>query len=94
MLVFTLHLKVDAKQTTVNEMTRIFLKSKLRVTDNKCLKEKIMTLSEVIQKDRQKHLYVNSAITSGTTQYIFPCAVVDSPWFWLQTWTFEFRAKN
>ena len=37
-LVFTLHLKVDAKLITV-------------------------------QKDGQRHLYVKSAITSGTTQY-------------------------
>ena len=29
-----------------------------------------MTLTEVIQKDGQKHLYVKSAITSGTTQYM------------------------
>ena len=35
----------------------------------KCQKEKIMTLREVIQKDGQRHLYVKSAITSGTTQY-------------------------
>ena len=28
-----------------------------------------MTLTEVIQKDGQRHLYVKSAITSGTTQY-------------------------
>ena len=27
-----------------------------------------MTLTEVIQKDGQRHLYVKSAITSGTTQ--------------------------
>ena len=29
-----------------------------------------MTLKEAIQKDGQRHLYVKSAITSGTTQYI------------------------
>ena len=29
-----------------------------------------MTLTEVIQKDVQIHLYVKSAITSGTTQYL------------------------
>ena len=28
-----------------------------------------MTLKEVIQKDGQRHLYVKSSITSGTTQY-------------------------
>ena len=28
-----------------------------------------MTLKEAIQKDGQRHLYVKSAITSGTTQY-------------------------
>ena len=46
MLVFTLHLKVDAKLT-----------SKLRVTPKKCQKEKIMTLKEAIRKDGQRHLY-------------------------------------
>ena len=29
-----------------------------------------MTLKKVIQEDGQIHLYVKSAITSGTTQYI------------------------
>ena len=29
-----------------------------------------MKLTEVIQKDGQKHLYVKSAITSETTQYM------------------------
>ena len=29
-----------------------------------------MTLTEVIQKDGQRHLYVKSAITSETTQYV------------------------
>ena len=28
-----------------------------------------MTLTEVIQKDGQRYLYVKSAITSGTIQY-------------------------
>ena len=28
-----------------------------------------MALKEAIQKDGQRHLYVKSAITSGTTQY-------------------------
>ena len=28
-----------------------------------------MILKEAIQKDGQRHLYVKSAITSGTTQY-------------------------
>ena len=40
----------------------------LRVRANKCQKEKIMSLAEVIQKDGQRHLYVKLAITSGTTQ--------------------------
>ena len=61
MVVFTLHFKVDAKLTTVNEITR----NLPRVTANKCQKEKIMTLTEVIQKDGRSHLYVKSAITSG-----------------------------
>ena len=30
-----------------------------------------MTLTEVIQKNAQRHLYMKSAITSGTTQYIY-----------------------
>ena len=30
----------------------------------------MMTLTEVIRKDGQRHLYVKSVITSGTTQYI------------------------
>ena len=30
-----------------------------------------MTLKEAIQKDGQRHLYVKSVITSGTTQYWF-----------------------
>ena len=29
-----------------------------------------MTLKEAIQKDGQRHLYVKSAITFGTTQYV------------------------
>ena len=29
-----------------------------------------MTLKEAIQKDGQRHLYVKSAITSETTQYV------------------------
>ena len=29
-----------------------------------------MTLKEAIQIDGQRHLYVKSAVTSGTTQYI------------------------
>ena len=57
MLGFTLHIKVNAKLTTVNE-----------ITADKCEKEKIMTLKETIQKDGQRHLYVKSAITFGTTQ--------------------------
>ena len=32
-----------------------------------------MTLKEAIQKDGQTHLYVNSAIISGTTQYHDSC---------------------
>ena len=40
MLVFTLHLKVDDKLTTVNE-----------ITNYKCQMEKIMTITEVIQED-------------------------------------------
>ena len=32
--------------------------------------EKIMKLKEAIQNDGQRHLYVKSAITSGTTQYM------------------------
>ena len=39
------------------------------MTTNKRQKEKIMTLKEAIQKDDQRHLYVQSEITSGTTQY-------------------------
>ena len=37
---------------------------------NKCQKEKIMTLKEANQKDGQRHLYVKSAIITGTTQYV------------------------
>ena len=29
----------------------------------------MMTLKEAIQKDGQRHLYVKSTITSGTSQY-------------------------
>ena len=29
-----------------------------------------MTFKEAIQKDSQRHLYVKSGITSGTTQYL------------------------
>ena len=36
------------------------------MSTNKCQKEKIMTSKEAIQKDGQRHLYVKSAITSGT----------------------------
>ena len=68
MLVFTFHLKVDAKLTTVNEITRNLFVKQARSVANKCQKVKIMTMTKVIQKDGQRHLYVKSAITSRTTQ--------------------------
>ena len=49
------------------KLRAICLKSKLRVAADKCQKEKIMALREVIQIDGQRHLYVKSAITSETT---------------------------
>ena len=35
------------------------------------------SLKEAIQKDGQRHLYVKSAITSGTTQYIHMCIEIE-----------------
>ena len=53
-LVFALHLKLDAKLTTVNEITCNLFVNKLRMTANKFQEEKIMTLKEAIQKDGQR----------------------------------------
>ena len=44
-----------------------------------------MTLKEAIQKDGQRHLYVKSIITSGTTQYM-TCSLY---YFWV----FKFDIK-
>ena len=65
MLVFTLHLKVDAKLTIVNEITRNLFESKLRAIANKMPDGKIMTLTEVIRKDGQRHL-TRGSISPGT----------------------------
>ena len=52
MLVFIPHLKVDAKLTTVNEITcNLFVKQAKSDRVNKCRKNKIMTLKEAVQKD-------------------------------------------
>ena len=69
MLVFTLYLKVDAKLTTVNEIMRNLFVKQVKSDSYQMQIDKIMTLAEVIQKDGQRHLYVKSAITSGSTQY-------------------------
>ena len=70
MLVFTLHLKVDAKLTTVKEITRNLFIKQAKSDSSQMPEGKIMTLKEAIQKDSQRHLYMKSAITFGTTQYI------------------------
>ena len=61
-----------------------------------------MTLKEAIQKDGQRHLHVNSTITSGTTQYFNAQVSRDSgrnddilyrtrPWFLIR---FFHRKRN
>ena len=63
MLVFTLHPKVDAKLTIVNEIKGNLLFYLLRVTANKCQKEKGMTLKEDIKKmvkDYYKQIFRNT----------------------------------
>ena len=59
---------MDAKLTPVNEIKRNLIVKQVQTDSLQMPEGKIMTLTEVTQKDGQTHLYVESAITSGTTQ--------------------------